>query len=158
MRRRVPAARTSGLGWIQLLGLCLLLGRVAGTQALGAESDLTAALTTASALVRTLSLEEAYDRVLATDQTIQIALTEVRKANLPPWSALTRMGPRVTGSATYTKPKRTLSGPSGFPVATETEGASITVHSRCPATGRGASSRVPTTRDHNRCAQGSHGG
>jgi len=94
---------------------------------LAADSAPTAAPTAANELVRTLSLEEAYDRVLATDQTVQIALAEVRKANLLPWSALTRMGPRVTGSATYTKPTDTVSSPTGFPVVAETEGASITV-------------------------------
>ena len=44
---------------------------------------------------RTITLEQAYDRTLATDQSIQIACTEVRKANLLPWSALTRFGPRL---------------------------------------------------------------
>jgi outer membrane protein TolC len=125
--RWIAAARTSGLGWIPLLVLCLLLGRVQGTQALAADFSPTAAPTAANELVRTLSLDEAYDRVLATDQTIQIALAEVRKADLLPWSALTRMGPRVLGSATYTKPKETLPTAAGIPVVAETEGASITV-------------------------------
>jgi outer membrane protein len=124
---RAPTVRISGSGWIRLLALCLLLGWVRGTQALAADSGSTAVPTTASELVRTLSLEEAYDRALATDQTIQIALREVRKADLLPWSALTRMGPRVTGSATYTKPTETIPSPSGFPVVAETEGAGITV-------------------------------
>ena len=88
-----------------------LSGLGSGHAGLGAESDSTAAPTTASESVRTLSLEEAYDRVLATDQTIQIALAEVRKADLLPWSALTRMGPSVTGNAAYTKPKETLVEP-----------------------------------------------
>lgn len=129
LRWRVLAAavRISTPGLTRSLGLCLLLGWVWGTQAVGVESGAAAAPTAVSELVRTLSLEEAYDRVLATDQTIQIALREVRKANLLPWSALTRMGPSVTGNATYTKPKGTLSSPSAFPVVAETEGASITV-------------------------------
>ena len=48
-----------------------------------------------------ISLEQAYDRALASDQAIRIAFYEVRKAKLLPWSALTRLGPRLTGSANY---------------------------------------------------------
>ena len=72
-------------------------------------------------------MEDAYDRALATDQTIRIALVEVRKADLLPWSALTRMGPSVTGNAAYTKPKETLVSPFGFPIVAETTGAGVTV-------------------------------
>lgn len=55
--------------------------------------------TTASSSSKTLiTLEEAYDRTLATDQSIQIAYWEIRKANLEPWSALTRLGPSLTGN------------------------------------------------------------
>lgn len=50
-----------------------------------------------------ISLEEAYDRTMATDQTIRIAYWEVRKANLLPWSALTRLGPQLTASGGYTR-------------------------------------------------------
>jgi outer membrane protein TolC len=50
-----------------------------------------------------ITLEQAYDRAMATDQTIRIAYWEVRKANLLPWSALTRLGPQVTGSGGYTR-------------------------------------------------------
>jgi len=124
---RAVAVRISGPGRAPLLGLGLFLGCVAATQALEAESGSTAAPTTANELVRTLSLEEAYDRALATDQTIQTALVEVRKADLLPWSALTRMGPSVTGNAVYTKPKETLVSSSGFPIVAETTGAGITV-------------------------------
>ena len=42
-----------------------------------------------------ISLEEAYDRTLASDQTIRIAYVEIKKANLLPWSALTKFGPRI---------------------------------------------------------------
>lgn len=51
--------------------------------------------------VRAISLEQAYDRTLASDQSIRIAYTEIRKANLLPWSALTKFGPRVTGTYSY---------------------------------------------------------
>lgn len=49
----------------------------------------------------TITLDEAYDRTLATDQSIRIAWYGIRKANLMPWSALTRMGPSLTGSVGY---------------------------------------------------------
>lgn len=50
-----------------------------------------------------ISLERAYDRALATDQSIRIAYWEVRKANLLPWSALTRLGPQVIASGGYSR-------------------------------------------------------
>ncbi len=45
-----------------------------------------------------LTLEQAYDRAAATDQSIRVAYQESRKANLLPWSALTRLGPQVNGN------------------------------------------------------------
>lgn len=48
-----------------------------------------------------LTLERAYDLALASDQAIQIAYWEVRKANLLPWSALTRLGPQISASTGY---------------------------------------------------------
>jgi outer membrane protein TolC len=56
-----------------------------------------------------LTLEEAYQRVLKTDQTIGIAYEEIRKSNLLPFSALTRVTPRITGGLNY----NTSSGRSG---------------------------------------------
>lgn len=50
-----------------------------------------------------ITLEQAYDRTLATDQSIRIAYWEVRKANLLPWGALTRLGPQLTASGGYTR-------------------------------------------------------
>jgi outer membrane protein len=50
-----------------------------------------------------ITLEQAYDQTLATDQTIKIAYWEVRKANLLPWSALTRLGPQITADGGYTR-------------------------------------------------------
>jgi len=54
---------------------------------------------------RTITLEQAYDRTLASDQSIRIAYLEIRKANLLPWSALTKFGPRINGgySANHTE-------------------------------------------------------
>lgn len=48
-----------------------------------------------------LSLEQAYDIVLATDQSLRIAILEVKKANLLPWRALTALGPQISGDASY---------------------------------------------------------
>ena len=50
---------------------------------------------------RVITLEQAYDRTLASDQSIRIAYTEILKANLLPWSALTKFGPRITGGLSY---------------------------------------------------------
>ena len=65
-----------------------------------------------------ITLEEAYDRTLATDQSIRIAYLEVRKARLLPWSALTRLGPQLTASGNYTRSESALTRP-----VTETEAA-----------------------------------
>src|SRR5260221_5233788 len=48
-----------------------------------------------------ISIEQAYDIALATDQSIRIAYWEVRKASLLPWAALTRLGPQLSGNASY---------------------------------------------------------
>ncbi len=50
-----------------------------------------------------ITLEQAYDRALATDQSIRIAYYELRKANLQPWSALTALGPRISASGGYSR-------------------------------------------------------
>ncbi|EDY17503.1 outer membrane efflux protein [Chthoniobacter flavus Ellin428] len=49
----------------------------------------------------TLTLEQAYDRALATDQSIHIAYWEIRKANLLPWSALAKLGPQISLNGSY---------------------------------------------------------
>lgn len=46
-----------------------------------------------------LTLEQAYDRALATDQSIALALQTVVQADLQPARALTRLTPRINGSA-----------------------------------------------------------
>jgi len=51
---------------------------------------------------RVITLEEAYDMTLASDQSIRIAFYESRKANLLPWSALAKLGPQLVGNASYT--------------------------------------------------------
>lgn len=59
-------------------------------------------------LAETITLEDAYARALATDQSIRIAYLEVRKANLLPWSALTRLGPQLTGSSGYARSRQSF--------------------------------------------------
>ena len=49
-----------------------------------------------------LSLESAYDRTLSSDQSVKIAWWEIRKANLLPLSALTRIAPTISTGMTYT--------------------------------------------------------
>lgn len=46
-----------------------------------------------------ITLEDAYDKTLASDQSIRIAFYEARKANLLPWSALAKLGPQLVGNA-----------------------------------------------------------
>jgi len=80
------------------LPLCLLLGVLA----LGAWSHPAAAADKPKPR-GLLTLEQAYDQTLASDQTIKIAYWEVRKANLLPWSALSRLGPQITASGSYNR-------------------------------------------------------
>ncbi len=62
----------------------------------------------------TITLNQAYERVLDTDQTIKTAFLEIQKAKLLPWSALTRFGPRLTGNASYqNQPSSSLTTSSG---------------------------------------------
>ncbi len=75
---------------------------------------------------RTISLEEALDRTLATDQSIQVALEEVRKSDLVRWSALTRVGPRVTGNGSYNNPKENITTAQG-PLIVESWRGDVTV-------------------------------
>lgn len=70
------------------------------------------AQTNTAPVVQSLALEQAYDRALATDQTIRIAYAEIQKENLLPWSALTRQGPRVLGNASYAKPEHEIASAS----------------------------------------------
>ena len=50
-----------------------------------------------------LTLEQAYDLTLASDQNIRTAFLEVKKADLLPLSALTRIAPRLNGSYSYAR-------------------------------------------------------
>ncbi len=83
-----------------ILGLAggLLGGALLSSPASAAETD------------RLISLEQAYDLALATDQSIRIAFHEVRKADLLPWSALTRIGPRLNGRVNFGRSERSITG------------------------------------------------
>ena len=73
----------------------------------------TAAL---SAEPRVITLEDAYDLVARSDQSVQIAWLAARKADLEPQSALTRMGPQLIGSLSGDRLHRSVT--SGTPATT----------------------------------------
>ncbi len=115
------------LRWMLGLALC----GVSGSLGHGAEKPISGPIT----------LEQAYDRALATDQSIRIAYWEVRKANLLPWSALTRLGPQITASGGYSRreqfTKRTVeetvtqaSSATGIPTIAESRSVERTTRSR----------------------------
>jgi outer membrane protein len=58
-----------------------------------------------------ITLEHAYNITARSDQTIRIARQEVRKAELLPWSALTRMGPILGGGFEYDRRGTSLRDP-----------------------------------------------
>src|SRR3954471_7822167 len=61
-----------------------------------------------------ITLEQAYDLTLASDQAIRTAWLELCSARLEPWGALTRLGPRLTGNLSYEliRERRFTSGPT----------------------------------------------
>lgn len=58
-----------------------------------------------------MTLEHAYDIAAASDQALRIAFLEVRKAELLPLSALTRVAPKIGGSYDYERKGRSLQSP-----------------------------------------------
>lgn len=72
---------------------------------------------------RMITLEEAYDIALATDQNIRIAYEEIRKANLLTWSALTTLGPQLSAGGGYDR-NQTHGG--GLIVTNETSNLNFT--------------------------------
>lgn len=72
---------------------------------------------------RVITLDQAYDIALATDQSIRIAYDEIRKANLLTWSALTALGPQLGASAEY---DRNQNHAAGVIVTNETSNLNIT--------------------------------
>ena len=70
---------------------------------------------------RVVTLEEAYDIALATDQSIQIAYQEIRKANLLKWTALAqRLGPNLSAGYGYSYERAHNRGGNDLTVASET--------------------------------------
>lgn len=60
---------------------------------------------------RVVSLEQAYDLVLASDQSVKIAWFAAKKANLEPQFALTRMRPTLNGSISGDRQNHSGSAP-----------------------------------------------
>lgn len=61
---------------------------------------------------RVITLEEAYDIALATDQSIRIAYQQIRMANLLTWSALTALGPQLSAGGEYDRNQSHSLGPT----------------------------------------------
>ena len=72
---------------------------------------------------RSITLDQAYDIALATDQSIRIAYQEIQKANLLTWSALTRLGPQLTAGGGY---DRSQTHGGGLIVTGETSNLNVT--------------------------------
>jgi outer membrane protein TolC len=77
---------------------------------------LLCATTSVAAGARVVTLEEAYDRVAESDQSVRIAWLAARKADYEPASALTRMGPQLIGTVSGDRLHRSVS--SGTPAST----------------------------------------
>jgi outer membrane protein len=73
-----------------------------------------------------LSLEEAYERTLATDQSLAIAIKEIEKAKLLPWAAVSTVGPRLTANGSAYHPERDLHGENG-PIRVDTTRGDLTL-------------------------------
>lgn len=78
--------------------------------------------------VRTVTLEQAYDRTLVSDQSVRIAYIEILKANLLPWSALTKFGPRLTGHYSYNHVETTTHYYSPTLAVLDAQNADITLN------------------------------
>lgn len=67
---------------------------------------------------RVITLENAYERTLTSDQSIEIARLEIRKASLEPLSALTRITPRISANVGYDSTGETARQTGIIPVTT----------------------------------------
>jgi outer membrane protein TolC len=56
-----------------------------------------------------MTLEHAYDLAAASDQALRIAFINVRRAELLPWKALTKVTPRLTGGVGYSRSSTSFS-------------------------------------------------
>lgn len=61
---------------------------------------------------RVITLDRAFERALGTDQSIRLAYTAIRRANLQPWRALTILGPQLSANMSYqSNARRTQTDP-----------------------------------------------
>lgn len=81
-----------------------------------------------SSRARVISLEEAYERALETDQSIAIAHDEAAKARLEPALALTRLTPRLSGDLSSNRTGRFASDtPTTSPINRTSAGAGVSL-------------------------------
>jgi outer membrane protein TolC len=80
---------------------------------------------------RKITLDQAYDMTLRSDESILDAYWKTRSANLEPWSALTRLGPSLTGNAGLTAAGQRTSAPTA--VNNEPPGATVQPESTATA-------------------------
>jgi outer membrane protein len=135
----VPGAASQWAGFRRLLPIKAVLGLFFGgalgwvpgggwglpTHALGKETSQRVAAPK-EVPFRRITLEQAYDMTLASDQSVQIAAYEIRKARLLPWSALARLGPQLRGNLSYDNTaafRTTEAGGGGSAVAGGASGA-----------------------------------
>ena len=101
-----------------------------------------------------LTLEAAYDRALANDESIGVALQELRNAGLQPLSALVRLAPQLTGSVSVGRDLTKsngggstviVSGLQGTTTTTPTTGSAGTGTTATGTTGTGTTGTAGTT-------------
>ena len=77
-----------------------------------------------------ITLEEAYAMTLASDQSVRTAYIEIRKANLLPWSALTKISPQLSAgynlNHSETRAQPTFDNPS-YLAATGQQNTNLTL-------------------------------
>ena len=76
----------------------------------------------------TITLEQAYDRTLASDQSVRTAYLEIRKANLLPWSALTKISPRITGGYSFSHSETNTHGDVSPFAVSNAQGANVSLN------------------------------
>jgi outer membrane protein len=82
--------------------IALLLGvRVMAADSGSKKPDATTPKAASTDPKKVITLEEAYAITLASDQSVRTAYIEIRKANLLPWSALTKISPQLTAGYSY---------------------------------------------------------
>ncbi len=112
---------------IRLAGTSLLLLMAGRVMAGDAPEKQPAAKPHAKKII---TLEQAYAMTMASDQSVRTAYIEIRKANLLPWSALTKISPRLNAGYNYnhgeTKTQSTFDNPA-FLSATGAQNTNLTL-------------------------------